>query len=109
MKTKAVVLLLAILVVTVAAVAADGSGSITLRDDAQVSGKQLKAGDYKVKWQGNDVTILQNNKAVVTTTAKVTENDKAAPYDSILYKGDGSSKSIAEIRFGGKKTVLVFD
>ncbi len=113
MKIKALVLLLAIMVVTVAAVAADGTGRLTVRDTVQLNGKQLAAGEYKVKWQGNgsavDVTVLRNNKPVATTSAKLTELEAPAPYDSVMYKTDGNNKNIAEIRFGGKKAAIVFE
>ncbi len=113
MKIKALFLLLAIMVVTVAAVAADGTGTLTLREIAQLNGKQLAAGEYKVKWQGNgnsvDVTVLKDNKPVATTTAKLTELDTPAPYNSVMFRTDGNTKSIAEIRFGGKKSAIVFE
>ncbi len=113
MKTKALFLLLAIIVVTVAAVAADGAGRLILRDAVQLNGKQLAAGEYKIKWQGTgnavDVTVLKNNKPVATATAKLTELEAPSPYDSVMFRTDGNNRSIAEIRFGGKKSAIVFE
>ncbi len=113
MKTKALFLLLAIMVVTVAAVAADGAGKFVVRDNVQLNGTQLSAGEYKITWQGNgdkvDVTVLKNNKKVTTTSAKVTELDAPSPYDSVMLRTDGNNKNVTEIRFGGKKSAIVFE
>lgn len=113
MKTKALFLLLAIMVVTVAAVAADGAGKFVVRDQVQMNGKPLAAGEYKITWQGNgnkvDITVLKNNKPVATTTAKVTELEAPAPYDSVMLRTEGNNKNLTEIRFGGKKSAIVFE
>ena len=113
MKIKALFVLFALLVVTVGALAADGTGNLTLRYPVQLKGKQLPAGDYKVKWQGNgpsvDVTVLEGKKTVATTTATMKELNSPAPYDSVMYKTDGQAKALGEIQFGGKKSALVFE
>ncbi len=113
MKVKALFVLFALLAVSVGAFAAEGTGKMTLRAPAQLNGKQVAAGEYKVKWQGNgasvDVTLLNGKKAVANTTAKVKELQTPAPYDSVMYKQDGNGQAISEVQFGGKKAVLVLD
>ncbi len=113
MKIKALFVLFAFLAVTIGAFAAEGTGKITLRYPVQMNGKQLAAGEYKVKWTGNgpsvDVTVMEGKKTVANTTAKVKELQSPAPYDSVMYKPDGNGKAVAEVQFGGKKAALIFD
>ncbi len=112
MKVKALLVLFALLAVTVGAFAAEGTGKMTLRYPVQVNGKQLAAGEYKVKWQGNgpsvDVTLLNGKKTVASTTAKIKELQTPAPYDSVMYKTEGDTKAVSEVQFGGKKATLIF-
>ncbi len=110
MKIKALIVLSAIILVSRAAAAAE-TGTLVIRDNVVVNGTQLSAGEYKVKWEGNgavDVTILRDKKAVATTKATVKELKEASRGDSVIYKVDNNTRSIAEVQFGGKKAVLVF-
>jgi len=76
-----------------------------------VSGKQLKAGDYAVKWEGNgpnvELNILQGNKVVATVPARLIDLTRSSDSNAAVTKlnGDGS-KSLNEIRFSGKKYAL---
>ena len=55
--------------------AATNKGSMQLQDPVTVSGKQLRAGDYSVKWDGSgpnvELSILKGNKVVATTPARL--------------------------------------
>lgn len=107
---KGVLVGLALLLAT-SAFAASNKGSLQLLDSATVSGKQLPAGEYSVKWDGNgpnvELSILRGNKVVATTPARLIDLSQKPNNDGAIVQrnGDGSS-SLTEIRFGGKKYAL---
>lgn len=108
--------LVAILVLALSATtfAASGSSNVKLFSAAQLNGTSLAAGEYKVKWDSHspeaDVTFLQGKKTVATAHAKLVDRDQASPENAVVTRAnsDGSA-TIVEIRFEGKKSVLVFD
>jgi hypothetical protein len=108
--SKGLLLGLALLLAT-SVFAASNKGSMQLLDPVTVSGKQLPAGDYSVKWDGNgpnvEVNILRGNKVVATTPARLIDLPQKPNNDSAVVQrnGDGSS-SLTEIQFGGKKYAL---
>jgi hypothetical protein len=86
-------------------------GSLQLENSVTVSGKTLPAGDYSVKWEGTgsnvQLSILQGSKVVASTSARVVDLEQSSNSDSTVLKNNGDgSKSLAEIRFGGKKYAL---
>ena len=101
---------LALLLAT-SAFAASNKGSMQLLDPVTVSGKQLPAGDYSVKWDGTgpnvELSILQGSKVVATTPARLIDlNQKTNGDAAVVKKNDDGSKSLSEIRFGGKRYAL---
>ena len=108
--SKGLLLGLALLLAT-SAFAASNRGSIELLDPVTVSGKQLPAGEYSVKWDGSgpnvELNILKGNKVVATTPARLIDLSQKPSSDSAIVQqnGDGS-KSLSEIHFGGKKYAL---
>jgi len=86
-------------------------GSLQVSDMVTVAGTQLQPGDYTVKWDGNgpsvELSILQGKKVVATVPARLIDLSQSQSSDAAVVKvnGDGS-KSLAEIRFGGKKFAL---
>jgi len=110
--SKGLLLGLALLLATsVFASNASNKGSLQVTDPVTVSGTQLSPGDYSVKWEGKgpnvEVSILQGRKVVATTQARVVDLTQSPKSDSVLttQNADGS-KSLSEIRFGGKKYTL---
>ncbi len=108
------VVLTALVITATLAMAAENGGRLNIRDAVQLNGKQLTAGEYTVRWEGTgpsvQVTVTLYKKTVMTTTGTVKELDKPAEKDSVVYKGSGGKfDQIAEIRFAGKKTALVFE
>ena len=86
-------------------------GSLELQHPAQVAGKQLAAGSYNIKWEGSgdqvELNIMQGNKSVLTTNARVVQMQAAASNDNALINvNPDGSRSVAEIRFRGKKFAL---
>jgi hypothetical protein len=110
--SKGLLLGLALVLATGAfAFAASNKGSVQIIDPVTVSGKQLPAGDYSVKWDGSgpnvELSIMQGKKVVATTPARVIDLSQVPNSNSAVVKSnDDGSKSLSEIHFGGKKYAL---
>jgi hypothetical protein len=107
--SKGLLLGLALLLATSAFAA--NKGSLQVSDTVTVSGKQLARGEYTVKWEGNgpnvELNILQGKKVVATTPARLIDLNRSADGDSaVVRKNDDGSRTLAEIRFAGKKYAL---
>jgi len=107
--SKGLLLGLALLLATSAFAA--NKGSLQVSDAVTVSGKQLARGEYTVKWEGNgpnvELNILQGKKVVATTPARLIDLNRSADGDSaVVRKNDDGSRTLAEIRFAGKKYAL---
>ena len=90
---------------------AASKGPLQLTAPASVAGKQLAAGDYTVKWDGNgpsvQVEIIKGKQVVATVPAQVVTLDHASSYDSAVVNTDGSGgRVLSQIRFSGKKMAL---
>ena len=99
------------LVLATGAFAASNKGSLEVIDPVTVSGKQLRPGDYSVKWDGNgpneELSIMQGKKVVATTQARVIDLSQVPNRNSAVIKSnDDGSKSLSEIHFGVKKYAL---
>jgi hypothetical protein len=90
---------------------ASNKGSLQLSEPVNVAGKQLPAGDYSVKWEGNgpnvELSILKGKAVVTKAPARVVDLSRSAGSDAAVTKvnSDGS-RSLSEIRFSGKKQAL---
>ena len=78
--------------------------SITVADTVTVNGTQLKPGDYRVKVDGDKVTIEQHNKVVATAEGKWEPRNERFESTAIIYNAD---HQVQEIRFSGQKDALV--
>lgn len=91
---------------------AGGSSQLTLSKNISVNGKDVRAGNYKVKWQGTgdmvDVSFTQGKHVLATAPGHVVALDRAPSDDTLVYQqnADGT-QSLSEIRFGGKRFALV--
>ena len=91
---------------------AANEGSLQVRENVSVAGKQLPAGNYLLKWKGKgpnlEVNILQGNKLVATVPARVLDLPRAPERNAAVIRtgGDGGM-SLAEIQFADKKYALV--
>jgi hypothetical protein len=91
--------------------AANNKGSLQTMSDVTVSGKTLPAGEYSLKWEGTgsnvQLNILKGNKVVATTPARLVDLSQIPSSDAALIKSNSDgTKSLAEVRFGGKKYAL---
>jgi len=89
-------------------------GSFALSEPVTVSGHELKAGQYKLTWEGTgpdvEAMILSEGKLVATVPAHVTDSSQSPRYTSVTShkNGDGTA-SLTEIYFAGKTYALSFD
>ena len=103
-----------ILMLAVSAMAGDHSGKFNLTSEAQLNGKNLPAGDYKVSWDGQgpevQVTISKGKNTVVTAPARLVEREAKAVRNAVVMRTNGGGTgSIVELQLAGKQSVLVFD
>src|SRR5215470_7275011 len=103
------------LVVMLGAIAFDArdthNGNLQFLEPVQVHGKQVPAGEYQVRWEGNgpdvQVTIAQGKKVLATTPARVVDLQNKSNADAALLKNNpDGSRTLNEIRFSGKKFAL---
>ena len=89
------------------AVASAATHKVTLHEDAEINGKLLKAGEYKVEVK-DSTAVLKSGKNVLEMPVKVENTPTKFASTSIRYNAEGATPSVQEIRFGGTNTKLVF-
>ncbi len=103
--TKSAVMGLALLLASSAFAA--NKANLTLNHPTTVNGTQLKAGDYKLEWDGSgpdvQLSIVQGKNVIAKVPAKVVELNAKTPNDAAVVKAnsDGTT-SLSEARFAGK-------
>jgi hypothetical protein len=111
--TKGLLLGLALLLATTAFAGSDANkGSLTTMTDVTINGKVVPAGEYSLNWEGSgpnlQLNILKGKKVIATTTARRVDVGKSPESNAAVVRGnEDGSKSLAEVRFAGKKYVLV--
>lgn len=108
-----VMLFVAVAMTTSVAIAKDSKDSehITLVDSVMLAGTQLKAGDYRVSWEGTgpvvQVTFKRGDKVIVTAPARLV--NEGSPYDGAIQMKtmDTNVRVLEGIQW--KKKSLVFD
>jgi hypothetical protein len=107
--SKTVVMGLALLLTSSAFAAT--KANLTLNNPTTVNGTKLKAGEYKLEWDGTgpnvQVNVLQGKKVVVTVPAKVVDLPTPSQNDAaVINHNDDGTTSLAGARFQGKKFAL---
>ena len=77
---------------------------IKLSETAKFGRSQVTAGEYTLLVDGNQVTVKKSGKVVAETTGQWEERAEKSPYNSVVL---GSDRQVQEVRFSGKKQVLV--
>lgn len=84
------------------------NGSLSLSNPAKLGSTRLKPGDYKVHWTGTgnqvNVDVLQKNKTVASSQAKLIELPKPSLSNSIQ---TNQTNHIQQIDFSGRREALV--
>lgn len=106
---KGLFLGLALLLATSAFAASQGS--LEVKENVSLNGKQLAPGNYLLKWKGHgpnvEVTIIQGKNVVATVPARLQEVTAAPEKNaSVVRTNEDGSKSLSEIQFAGKKYVM---
>jgi hypothetical protein len=107
--SKSLILGLAVLLASSAFAAT--KGSLQLNHPVTVNGTQLKAGEYKVEWDGSgssvEVSIKQGKNVVAKVPARIVDLSSASQSDAaVTRKNDDGSSTLAGLRFQGKKVAL---
>jgi len=98
------------LVVGLAGTAFAGNGTFNVSSDTTIQGKELRPGDYKVSWNENgEINLTDQKGAKFTVQGQVTERAEKSARTSVLTQNDAGVSQVKEVRFAGKKTVLVFE
>ncbi len=93
---------------------ASNQGSLEIREAVNINGAALPAGSYHVMWEGNGpdvkMSILKGKHVVATMPAHLVNLQNSPSGDSaVVKKNDDGSRSLAQIRFSGKKYALDVD
>ncbi len=85
--------------------------SLSLSNPVVVNGTTLKAGDYKLEWDGSgpdvELNIMQGKKVVAKAPAHVVNLDTVAQNSAaVTRKSDDGTSTLAGVRFAGKKFAL---
>jgi hypothetical protein len=107
--SKSVVLGLSVLLASSAFAA--NKGSLTLINPASINGTQLKAGDYRLEWDGAgpavEVSIMKGKSVVAKVPGKVVDLSAPAQNNAaIVQKSDSGPNTLSGARFEGKKFAL---
>ena len=78
---------------------------VTLLDNSVISGKQVKAGDYKVELKDNNTAVLLHGKQQIEVPAKAETSATRYSTTEIQYS---NNNDLQEIRIGGTNTKIVF-
>ncbi|HXW90378.1 MAG TPA: hypothetical protein VEK33_07505 [Terriglobales bacterium] len=111
--SKGLLLGLVLLLATSVFAASDSNkGSLTTMNDVTINGRLIPAGEYSLKWEGTganvQLNILKGKKVVATAPARRVDVEKASDSDAAVVLGNqDGSHSLSQIRFAGKKYVLV--
>jgi hypothetical protein len=90
---------------------AASKANLTLNNPTSINGTSLKAGEYKLQWDGSgpnvEVSIMQGKKVIAKVPAKVVDLNQSSANDAALLKqnSDGTT-TLAGARFQGKKFAL---
>lgn len=85
--------------------------SMTLINPTTVNGTKLKAGDYKLQWEGNgpavEVSIMQGKNVIAKVQGKLVDLSTPSQNNAaIVQKSEDGSSTLSGARFEGKKYAL---
>ena len=84
---------------------------LVLQGPTTVNGTKLKAGEYKLQWDGTgpnvEVSIMQGKNVIAKVPAKLLDLTKPSQNNAALVKtNDDGTSTLAGARFEGKKCAL---
>lgn len=107
--SKFAVLGLAVLLASSALAAT--KANLHLNSPTQINGTTLKAGDYKLEWDGTgpnvDLSIKQGKNVVAKVPAQLVDLSSPAGSDaSVIERNDNGPSTLKGVRFEGKKYAI---
>ena len=107
--SKSVVMGLALLLAGSAFAAT--KANLSLQNPTVINGTKLKAGDYKLQWEGSgpnvELSIMQGKTVFAKVAAKVVDlNSPAQANAAVVKHNDDGTSTLAGARFEGKKFAL---
>jgi hypothetical protein len=104
-------LVLAVTLMASMAFAGSKRVSMEFSTAVQVNGKQLPAGSYRLKWEGDgpavQVQFLKGKKVVATAPARVEQTPRSNEGAAVIDNA-GDAHNLVEARLAGRKYKLVF-
>jgi hypothetical protein len=89
---------------------ASNKGSLMVRENVEVNGQQLSAGEYQLRWTGSgsdvELSFMKGKKEVLKTTARVVSLNEAPNFDSAVVDHSNGKAAVSQVRFAGKKFAL---
>jgi hypothetical protein len=107
--SKSVVMGLAVLLAGSAFAAT--KANLSLQNPTVINGTKLKAGDYKLQWEGSgpnvELSIMQGKTVFAKVAAKVVDlNSPAQANATVVKHNDDGTSTLTGARFEGKKFAL---
>jgi hypothetical protein len=107
--SKSLILGMAVLLASSAFAAT--KASLHLNNPTAINGTKLKAGDYKLEWDGTgpdvEVSIMQGKNVVAKVPAKLVDLSTVAQNSAAVVKrNDDGSTTLSGVRFEGKKYAI---
>jgi hypothetical protein len=103
-------LVLGLVLVLASSAFASEKGKLQLQNPVTVNGTTLKAGEYRLEWTGNgnvELSILKGKNVLAKVPAHVVDLSSPSANDAaVTTKSDNGTKTLAGIRFEGKKYAL---
>ena len=90
---------------------AGSKANLHLNNPTTINGTKLKAGDYKLEWEGNgpdvEVSVVQGKNVLAKAPAKLVDLSVPAQNTAaVLRKGSDGTSTLAGARFEGKKFAI---
>jgi len=104
-------LILGVAVLLASSAFAANKANFTFNSPTTVNGTKLKAGDYKLEWDGTgsevQVSFIQGKKVVAKVPAKLVDLNSNSQNDAAVVNtnGDGTT-TLTALRFAGKRYSL---
>ncbi|MGA8270344.1 MAG: hypothetical protein WB919_02220 [Candidatus Sulfotelmatobacter sp.] len=104
-------LILGLAIVLASSAFAATKANLQLSNPVTVNGTTLKAGDYKIQWEGSgpnvELSIMQGKNVLAKVPARVVELQTPSSNDAAVIRHDGDGPGLlAGVRFQGKKMSL---
>jgi len=109
--TVSKILVLGLAVVLASSAFAATKAQLNLLGPVNVNGTQIKAGEYKLEWDGSgpnvEVSVMQGKNVVAKVPAKLVDLNSPAPNTAaVVQNNNDGTASLVGARFEGKKFAL---